>query len=73
MKTMSDVMIGYLDIDINGNVYSNSSATTLVNNVSVVTCVHNTTFRDCGREDRRYIEREAVIVLGTVPVHQIRS
>ena len=36
------IMIGYLDIDIKGNVYSNSSATIPVNSVRVVTCVHAT-------------------------------
>lgn len=35
-------MIGYLDIDINGYVYSNSSATTPVNSVRVVTSVYAT-------------------------------
>jgi uncharacterized protein YunC (DUF1805 family) len=35
------ITIGYLDIDIKGNVYSNSSAITSVNSVRVVTCVHN--------------------------------
>uniref|UniRef100_N1QVG4 Uncharacterized protein n=1 Tax=Aegilops tauschii TaxID=37682 RepID=N1QVG4_AEGTA len=35
-------MIGYLDIDINGYVYSNISATTPVNSIRVVTSVHAT-------------------------------
>ncbi|KAE8779666.1 putative receptor-like protein kinase [Hordeum vulgare] len=35
-------MIGYLDIDINGFVYSNSLTTTPVSSVRVVTSVHAT-------------------------------
>ena len=35
-------MFGYLDIDIKRNVYGNSSATTPVNSIRVVTCVHTT-------------------------------
>jgi hypothetical protein len=35
-------MIGYLDIDINSLVYSNSSATTPVKSVRVVTSIHAT-------------------------------
>ncbi|XBH87440.1 hypothetical protein VPH35_074896 [Triticum aestivum] len=44
-------MIGYLDIDINGLVCNNTSATTPVNSVRVVTSVHATP--DRGREYRR--------------------
>ena len=50
-------MIGYLDI--NGYVYSNSSATTPVNSVRLVTCVHDTpavTARG-NREDREGTRR----------------
>jgi hypothetical protein len=36
----SDIMIGYLDIDIKNTVYSNSR--TPVNSVCIVTCVHTT-------------------------------
>ena len=52
-------MIGYLDIDINGYVYNNSSATTPVNSVRVVTSVHATPAVTAGgnrgeeREDTR--------------------
>ena len=36
------ITFGYLDINIKGYVYSNSSATTPVNSVRVVTCVPDT-------------------------------
>ena len=42
------IMIGYLDIDIRGCVYSNSSATTPVNSVRLVICVHDTPVVDAG-------------------------
>jgi hypothetical protein len=46
-------MIGYLNIDNKGNVYNNSSATTPVNSVRVVTCIGNTPVVTAGgkRED----------------------
>ena len=48
-------MIGYLDIDINGYIYSNISATTPVNMIHVVTNVHATPAVSAGgkREERQ--------------------
>ncbi|KAE8817681.1 putative dual specificity protein phosphatase DSP8 [Hordeum vulgare] len=60
-------MIGYLDIDINGLVYSNSSATTPVNSVRVVTSVHATPAVTAGgnrEETRKAPEEDAVTTLG---------
>ena len=60
-------MIGYLDI--NGYVYSNSSATTPVNSVRLVTRVHDTPAVTAGgnREGRKALEGDAVTILGAVP------
>ena len=63
-------MIGYLDIDINGYVYSNSSATTPVNNVRVLTSVHATPDVTAGGnkgETRKASEGDAVTALGADP------
>ena len=63
-------MIGYLDIDINGYVYSNSSATTPVNSVRLVTCVHDTPAVTAGGnrgEGRKAPEGDAVTALGADP------
>ena len=60
-------MIGYLDIDINGYVYSNSSATTPVNSVRVVTSVHATPAVTAGGkrgQTRKAPEGDAVTALG---------
>ena len=62
------IMIGYLDI--NGYVYSNSSATTLVNSVRLDTCVHDTAAMTAGGnrgEGRKAPERDAVTVLTANP------
>ena len=61
-------MIGYLDI--NGYVYNNSSATTPVNSVRLVTCVHDTPAVTAGgnrEETRKTPEVDAVTA------HQRRS
>ena len=63
-------MIGYLDIDINGYVYSNSSATTPVNSARVVTSVHATPAVTAGGnrgEGRKAPEGDAVTALGADP------
>ena len=63
-------MIGYLDIDINGLVYSNTSATTLVNSVRVVTSVHATPAVTAGGnrgEDREGTRRGHSHPLGANP------
>ena len=63
-------MIGYLDIDINGYVYSNSSATTPVNSVRVVTSVHATPAVTAGGnrgEGMKAPEGDAVTALGANP------
>ena len=61
-------MIGYLDI--NGYVYSNSSATTPVNSVRLVTCVHDTPAVTAGGnrgEGRKAPEGDAVTALTVDP------
>ena len=61
-------MIGYLDI--NGYVYSNSSATTPVNSVRLVTCVHDTPAVTAGGnrgESRKATEGDAVTTLTVDP------
>lgn len=63
-------MIGYLDIDINGLVYNNSSAKTPVNSVRVVTSVHATLVVTAGgnRGDTRKAPKgDAVTALGVDP------
>ena len=59
------IMIGYLDI--NGYVYSNSSATTPVNSVRLVTCVHDTPAVTAGGnrgESREAPQGDTVTALG---------
>jgi hypothetical protein len=63
------IMIGYLYIDIKGNVYNYSSAITPVNSVCVVTCVVVTARRK--REEAP--DGDAVTVLGARPIYQRRS
>jgi hypothetical protein len=46
------IMIGFLNIDIKGNVYSNSSTTTPVNSVRVVNNVHDTPAMTTGGKRR---------------------
>jgi hypothetical protein len=58
------IMIGYLYIDIKGNAYNNSSATTPVNIVCVVTCVDNTLVVTAGGKREEAPEGDAVTVLG---------
>ena len=63
-------MIGYLNIDINGYVYSNSSATTPVNSIRLVTCVHDTPAVTAGgnrEETRKASEGDAVTAPGVDP------
>ena len=63
-------MISYLDIDINGLVYSNTSATTLVNSVRVVTSVHASPAVTVGGnrgETRKEPEGDAVAAPGVDP------
>ena len=63
-------MIGYLGVDINGYVYSNSSATTPVNSVRVVTSVHATPAVTAGGnrgEGRKAPEGDAVTTLDGDP------
>ena len=63
-------MISYLDIDIHGYVYSNSSATTPVNSVRVVTSVHATPAVTAGGkrgQTRKAPEGDAVTALGVDP------
>ena len=63
-------MIGYLDIDIRGCVYNNSSATTPVNSVRLVICVHDTPAVTAGGnrgEDREGTEGDTVTALGADP------
>ena len=65
-----NTMIGYLDIDINGLVYSNISATTPVNSVRVVTSVHATPAVTAGGnrgETRKAPEEDAVTAPGADP------
>jgi hypothetical protein len=66
-------MIGYLNIDNKGNIYSNSSATTLVNSVRVVNSVHDTPDVTAGRKREEAPEGDAVSVLGAILIHQRRS
>jgi hypothetical protein len=66
-------MIGYLDIDIKGNVYNNSSATTPVNSVCIVTCVDNTPIVTARRKREEAPEGDAVTVVGARPIHQRRG
>jgi hypothetical protein len=63
------IMIGYFDIDIKGNIYSNSSATTPINSVRVVTCVDNTPIVTAGGKKKEAPEGDAVTVLGARPIH----
>jgi hypothetical protein len=67
------IMIGYLDIDIKGNVYSNSSATTPNNSVRVITCIDNTPIVTTGGKREDAPEEDAVTVLGARPIHERRS
>ena len=63
-------MISYLDIDIDGYVYSNTSATTPVNNVRVVTSVHATPAVTAGGkigETRKATEGDVVTALSADP------
>ncbi|KAE8781676.1 Metal transporter Nramp2 [Hordeum vulgare] len=63
-------MIGYLDININDLVYNNSSATTPVNSVRVVTSVHATPAVTAGGnrgETRKAPEGDTVTALSTDP------
>ena len=63
-------MIGYLDIDIQGYVYNNSSATTPVNSVPVITSVHASPAVTAGGnrgETRKAPEGDAVTALGANP------
>jgi hypothetical protein len=66
----SYIMIGYLNIDNKGNVYSNSSATTPVNNARIITCVNNTPVVTAGGKREKAPERDAVTVLGARPIYQ---
>jgi hypothetical protein len=66
-------MIGYLGIDIKGNVYSNSSVTSPINRVRVVTCVDNTLIVTVGGKREEGLEGDAVTVLGARPIYQRRS
>ena len=62
------IMIGYLAI--NGYVYSNSSATTPVNSVRLITCVHDTPAVTAGGnrgEGRKASEGDAVTALTADP------
>ena len=58
-------MVGYFDI--NGYVYNNSSATTPVNSVRLVTCVHDTPVVTMGGEGRKAPEGDAVTALTADP------
>ena len=63
-------MIGYLNIDITCLVYSNSSATTPINNARVVTSVHATPAVTAGGnrgKTRKASEGDAVTALGVDP------
>ena len=63
-------MIGYLDIDIRGCVYNNSSATTPVNSVRLVSCVHDTPAVTAGGnrgEGEKAPEGDVVTALGADP------
>jgi hypothetical protein len=62
-------MIDYLDIDIKGNVYSNSLATTLVNSVRVVNSVHDTHDVTAGGKREDALEGDVVIVLCAMAIH----
>ena len=64
-------MIGYLDIEINGYVYNNTSATTPLNNVHVITSVHATPTVTAGGnrgEGRKSPKGDAVTALGADPL-----
>jgi hypothetical protein len=63
-------MISYLDINNKGNVYNNSSATTPVNSIRVVTCIDNTPVVTAGGKREKTPEQDAVTVLGARPIHQ---
>ena len=61
---------GYIDIDTHDHVYSNTSATTPVNSVRVVTSIHATPAVTAGGnrgETREAPERDAVTALGVYP------
>ncbi|EMS56665.1 Metal transporter Nramp2 [Triticum urartu] len=65
-----NTMISYLNIDINGYVYINSSATTLVNIIRVITSVHATPAVTAGGIEGRHERHQkvdAVTVLGVDP------
>jgi hypothetical protein len=63
------IMIGYLNINIKGNVYNNSSAATPVNSVCIVTCIDNTPVMTAGGKREEAPEGDAVTVLGSIPIH----
>ncbi|KAE8803300.1 Metal transporter Nramp2 [Hordeum vulgare] len=60
-------MIDYLDIDINGLVYNNSSAATPVNSVHIITSVHATPAVTAGGNRGDALEGDTVTILGADP------
>jgi hypothetical protein len=64
------IIVGYLNIDIKGNIYSNSSATTLVNSICVITFIDNTPAVTARGKREEAPEEDAVTVLGVRPIHQ---
>ena len=61
---------GYIDIDTHDHVYSNTSATTPVNSVHVVTSIHATPAVTAGGnrgETREALEGDVVTALGVYP------
>jgi hypothetical protein len=66
-------MIGYLDIDNKGNIYSNSSATTPVNNVHIINNIQDTPAVTAGGKKEEAPKGDAVTVVGARPIHKKRS
>jgi hypothetical protein len=60
----SYIMVGYL------NIYSNSSATTPVNSVCIITFIDNTPAVTARGKREEAPEEDAVTVLGSRPIHQ---
>jgi hypothetical protein len=68
-----NIVISYLDIDIKGSVYKNSSTKTPVNSVRVVTCVDNTPVVTARGKREEATKGDTVTVLGARPIHRRHS
>jgi hypothetical protein len=54
------ILFGYLDVNINDKVYNYTLATTLVNNVHVITCVHDIAVVTTGGKRRHHKEKKTI-------------